>query len=44
MDVKQTRQYEMLLRLRDFGKTNSALFAASPVAQEAFGSLDSATR
>jgi hypothetical protein len=42
MDAKQRRRYEMLLRLRDFGMTHRELFATSPLAQEAFESLNSA--
>jgi len=42
MNAKERRQYEMLLRLRDFRNAHQELFAQSPVAQEAFGSLDSA--
>ena len=41
MNAHERRQYEMLLRLRDFGQTNKELFA-SPVAQEAFASVSSA--
>jgi hypothetical protein len=42
MNAIQRRQYEMLLRLRDFGNTNKDLFAESPVGQEAFSSLNAA--
>jgi len=42
MNAIQRRQYQMLLRLREFGNTNRELFATSPVAQEAFGSLNAA--
>jgi hypothetical protein len=42
MNAHERRQYETLLRLRDFGQTNRDLFAASPVAQEAFASVSSA--
>jgi hypothetical protein len=42
MNANERRQYEMLLRLRDFGQTNKDLFAASPVAQEAFASVGAA--
>ena len=42
MNAHERRQYEMLLRLRDFGQTNKDLFAASPVAQETFSSVSKA--
>src|SRR5678815_1878658 len=42
MNAGQRRQYEMLLRLRDFSNTHRDLFAASAVAQEAFASVDAA--
>jgi len=42
MNAIQRRQYQMLLRLREFGNTNRELFATSTVAQEAFGSLNAA--
>ena len=42
MNASDRRQYEMLLRLRDFSNTNSDLFASSTVAQEAFRSLGAA--
>ena len=42
MNAHERRQYEMLLRLRDFGQTNKELFAQSPVAQETFASVSSA--
>ena len=42
MNAGQRRQYEMLVRLQDFGNTHRDLFGGSPVAQEAFASLDAA--
>ena len=42
MNATDRRQYEMLLRLRDFSSTHRDLFAGSAVAQEAFASLTSA--
>lgn len=42
MNAHDRRQYEMLLRLRDFNTTHKDLFAASPVAQEAFASVSAA--
>ena len=42
MNAGQRRQYEMLVRLQDFGNTNRDLFAASPVAQGAFAFVDTA--
>jgi hypothetical protein len=42
MNAKQRRQYEMLLRLRDFRNAHQELFAQSPVAQEAFESVNAA--
>lgn len=41
MNANQTRQYEMLLRVRDFSKTHGDLFV-SPTAQEAFAAINSA--
>jgi hypothetical protein len=42
MNQKDTRQYEMLLRLRDFANTHRELFATSGVAQEAFTNVNAA--
>ena len=42
MNATDRRQYEMLLRLRDFSNTHRDLFASSTVAQEAFASLGTA--
>ena len=42
MNATERRQYEMLLRLRDFSNTHSDLFASSPVAQEAFAAVNTA--
>jgi hypothetical protein len=42
MNAYQRRQYEMLLRVRDFGNTNRELFSSSTVAQEAFASIGTA--
>lgn len=42
MNASDRRQYEMLLRLRDFSNTHRDLFASSTVAQEAFASLGAA--
>jgi hypothetical protein len=42
MNAHERRQYEMLLRLRDFSNTHKDLFAASPLAQEAFGNVNAA--
>jgi len=42
MNAHERRQYEMLLRLRDFSHTHKDLFASSPLAQEAFSSVSSA--
>jgi len=39
MYASQTRQYEMLLRVRDFGNTHRELFAGSIVAQQAFAAV-----
>jgi hypothetical protein len=41
MNAHERRQYETLLRLRDFGQNNRDLFA-SPIAQEAFASVSAA--
>jgi hypothetical protein len=40
MKDKERRQYEMLLRIRDFGNTNRDVFAQSPAAVETFESLN----
>jgi len=42
MNKQQTRQYEMLLRLRDFGNSHGDLFAESTSATEAFASVNAA--
>ena len=42
MNIKHTRQYEMLLRVRDFGKTYRELFSPSTAAQQAFAAVDTA--
>jgi hypothetical protein len=42
MNTKQTRQYEMLLRVRDFGNTHGDSFAASSMAKQAFAAIGSA--
>ena len=42
MHIKQRRQYEMLLRVRDFGKTHGHAFAAFGMAPEVFGSINTA--
>jgi len=42
MNAFERRQYEMLLRLRNFGEAHRDLFTAAPTAQEAFVSLDAA--
>ena len=39
MNAKETRQHEMLLRVRDFGNTHREVFAGSIVAQEAFAAV-----
>ena len=36
MTGTERRQYEMLVRVRNFGETNRALFESSPVAQQTF--------
>ena len=38
----ERRQYEMLVRVRNFGEANRALFEPSPVAQQAFASVGAA--
>ena len=42
MKAIERRQYEMLLRLRNFGNTHRDLFQAAPVALEAFDSINAA--
>jgi hypothetical protein len=42
MNAYDRRQYEMLLRVRDFGTTNRNVFSTSTVAQEAFASINAA--
>lgn len=42
MNAKQRRQYEMFLRLRRFGNDHQELFSESPVALQAFESLNAA--
>ena len=42
MHIKQRRQYEMLLRVRDFGKMHGHVFSASGMAPEVFGSINAA--
>jgi hypothetical protein len=42
MNATERRDYEMLMRLRDFGSTHRDLFAGSAVAQEAFASVSTA--
>ena len=39
MNAKETRQYEMLLRVQDFGNTHRESFAGSSVAQQAFAAV-----
>jgi hypothetical protein len=36
----ERRRYEMLVRVRNFGKTHSSLFASSPAAQQTLAALD----
>lgn len=38
----ERRQFEMLVRVRNFGNTNSTLFASSPVAQQTFAAVGAA--
>src|SRR5215212_10270295 len=38
----ERRQFEMLVRVRNFGNTNRALFASSPVAQQTFAAVGTA--
>ena len=40
MHIKQRRQYEMLLRARDFGKTHGQVFSTSGMAAEVFRSIN----
>lgn len=42
MNAFERRQYEMLLRLRNFGEAHGDLFTAAPTTQEAFASLGAA--
>ena len=42
MTGKERRQFEMLVRVRTFGQTNAALFAALPVAQQTFAAVATA--
>jgi hypothetical protein len=42
MNAKERRQYEMLLRVRDFARTHSHLFSGSGLAREAFGCINTA--
>src|SRR5687767_14279719 len=42
MNIKHTRQYEMLLRVRDFAKTHGDLFPPATAAQQAFAAVDTA--
>lgn len=42
MNVKQTRKYEMLLRVRDFGTAHQQAFSESTVAQRAFAAVTAA--
>jgi hypothetical protein len=42
MTDRQLRQYQMLLRLRDFGTAHANRFAEGTLAAEAFGSIDNA--
>lgn len=44
MNARQRRQYEMLLRVRDFGTTHAQSFSGSTVAQEAFAAVGQAIR
>src|SRR4051794_16044779 len=39
METRQRRQYEMLLRVRDFGDTHRALFSPASAAPQAFTTL-----
>lgn len=42
MNGIERRQYEMLVRVRNFGNTHRALFDASPVAQQTFQAIGAA--
>ena len=42
MRIKQRRQYEMLLRVRDFGQTHGHVFRATGMAPELFRSINTA--
>jgi len=42
MNGIERRQYEMLVRVRNFGETNHTLFESSPVAQEMFTAVGAA--
>ena len=42
MTGRERRQYEMLVRVRNFGETNRALFDSSPVAQQTFATVGAA--
>jgi hypothetical protein len=42
MNIKQTKQYEMLLRVRDFGQAHADAFPASSAARQAFASVGAA--
>ena len=42
MRIRQRRQYEMLLRVRDFGQTHGHVFRATGMAPELFRSIDAA--
>lgn len=42
MNSKERRQYEMLVRVRDFGNTHRNLFTTSTVAQEMFAAVGTA--
>jgi hypothetical protein len=38
----ERRQFEMIVRVRNFGNTNQALFSSSPVAQQTFAAVSTA--
>lgn len=42
MNRRDRRQYEMLLRVRDFGNQHSHLFSESGLGKEAIGSINAA--
>jgi hypothetical protein len=42
MNSKQTKQYEMFLRVRDFGNTHGDAFSASSVAKDTFAAVGAA--